>query len=133
LRWEFEIIYTVQMWRQKRNKDFGIDWDRINLIPFCVLHRIENTNHFSDWLKSFSPPDSLGLNWFSLLFSPFLLPKIAICLFRWITKRKITTGERQDPRFLTRHAIRTGAHNKSWAKWAVWWTAHARSTGQKPS
>ncbi len=91
------------MWRQKRNKDFGIDWDRINLIPFCVLHRIENTNHFSDWLKSFS----LGLNRF---FLPSFSLKIAICLFRWITKRKITTGERQDPRFLTRHAIRTGAH-----------------------
>lgn len=73
------------------------------------MHRIENTNHFSGWLKSFSPPDSLGLNRFSLLFSPFLLPKIAICWFRLITKRKITTGERQDPRFLTRHG------NKNWS------------------
>lgn len=86
------------------------DWDQINLIPFCVLHRIENINHFSGWHKSFSPSNSLGLNWFlPTFFSPSLLLKIAICWFRWITKRKITTGERQDPRFPTRHC------NKNWS------------------
>lgn len=46
---------------------------------------------------------------FTYFFSPSLLLKIAICWFRWITKRKITTGERQDPRFPTRHC------NKNWS------------------
>lgn len=46
---------------------------------------------------------------FTSFFSPSFLPKIAICWFRWITKRKITTGERQDPRFPTRHG------NKNWS------------------
>lgn len=88
-----------------------MEWLRSNK-PGPLLCPAQNRKYQSFlWVARVILP--AGLPWIKLIFtsffSPSLLLKIAICWFRWITKRKITTGERQDPRFPTRH------RNKNWS------------------
>lgn len=89
------------------------DWDQINLVPFCVLHRIENINHFSGWHESFSPPDSLGLNWF---LPPFFLPPFSLKLqfagSDGLQRGKSPLEWDRIHTFPLGPVIRTGAHNK---------------------
>lgn len=107
----WDNIYCTKP-REKWFRNRWSDWDRINLIPFCVPHRIENTNHFSGWLNSFSPPDSLGLNWFLPFFhSPFSF-KLQFAGSDGLQKGKSPLESECVRTFPLGMAIKTGARNK---------------------